>query len=89
LKSSECEVADRGCEERLGGWDLLLKDSIKAILFSFLSDDRCYRSSEVCVAFFGENFNDVLQSSEDNVSECVGEINGILKVSRGESILAR
>lgn len=74
-------------EGRLRG-NLVGVDAIEAVLLAFLADDGGNQLEGNHLAFLRKQVLSSLQSSEDNGSEGLGEVDGVGKLVDGELVLA-
>ena len=72
LERGESKVPCAGGEEWLRGRNELLvtEETVETFLFTFLTDDGCDTTSQGVVVVVGEDFDDILKSSKNDIREC-------------------
>ena len=88
LKGGKGVIAGGGSDERLGRRAFALNQAESTNLFSFVGHGATSAANETKVSIDSENLGDVLQNAEDQISEGLGQENGVLEVGHREIVFA-
>jgi hypothetical protein len=84
LEGAECKIAGGASQEGKSCRNevVILQEAVKTILLSLLANDGSDGTGECSIAVLGEDDRDILQGTENDICEGLGQLGGVL-TSRG------